>query len=71
MYEILPDPEPTKVRKHHSLKLPKIRGRYGISFMVGSKDVFFGFEVGELEVTVGQRRRLKLPKNGVRVAFID
>lgn len=54
-------PEPTKKKRLLHIKLPNLQGRYGFSINVGTKALFIGVAVANIEVeTVTKTKRYKL-----------
>lgn len=58
----------TNERKRKKITLPKLEGRFGISFYIGSKEVFIGIQIGNVLIEEITRRRFaKLNKSKVNV----
>ncbi len=64
------DGQATKRRRQ--FRVPNIEGKFGLGFMIGEKEVFFGVTIMPIIVEqVVKRRLLKTPKGTARVFNLD
>ena len=61
--------EKPKKRKIYRLKLPKITGKFGVSLFTGTREVFIGIAVGEVEIERIIRKRFVKPQKGTVKVF--
>lgn len=61
-----------KEKKGHTIKLPNINGRIGVSFFVGIKEIFIGVLVSDVVIEeIIKRKVVKVPKAQTRTYGFD
>lgn len=59
-------------RKAFKLSWPKMEGKFGLAFYIGSKEVFVGVALADvIKEEVTRRKLIKTPKSMVRVFRFD
>lgn len=60
------------IKKEKRFKLPQLNGKFGISIMFGTKEIFIGVAVGQIEVEqIVRRRMVKATRAKVKVMTWD
>jgi heme/copper-type cytochrome/quinol oxidase subunit 3 len=61
-----------EIKKQKRYTLPDIEGRFGISFYVGSKEIFFGTQITTVLIErVTKKKLVKINKGKVNVFKFD
>jgi len=64
--------EAENIPKRKQFNLPQFNGKIGFSLFFGTREVFIGIAIAEVEIErIVRKRILKTPKAGVRVFRFD
>ncbi len=61
-----------KPKKKKLFRIPNLNGKFGFAFFIGSKEIFIGVSIGQVEIEqIVRRKFVKTLKAGVKVFRFD